>query len=224
MAKILIVEDDYDIAQLEKDYLNLNGHEVVVALDGEEGLKLALSAEFQLIMLDVMLPKLSGLEICSKIRDIINCPIIMVSAKTEDIDEIRALGLGADDYIEKPFSPSVLVAKVNAHLKQMKRLNKDEKLYCFDNIKINLKSRQVFKNDKEIVLKNKEYELLSFLIINNNTVYTKEDLYQKIWGQDALGDNATITVHINRLREKIEDVPSNPKHLCTVWGVGYCFK
>lgn len=224
MKRILIVEDDKDIASLERDYLELNNYEVYCAYDGQDGYQMIKDESFDLILLDVMLPRMSGLEICKKIRPLIKTPIIMVSAKTEDIDEIRALGLGADDYVEKPFSPSVLVAKINAHLKQVERYGQNQNLFQIDDITINLKSHQVFKKGKEVMLKNKEYELLSFMMLNYNTVYSKEELYQKIWGQEALGDNATITVHINRLREKIEEIPSKPKHLCTVWGAGYCFK
>lgn len=225
MEKILIIEDDYDIASLEKDYLTLNNYSIDIENDGYLGYQKALNGNYDLIILDLMLPSMSGLEICEKIRDILTCPIIMVTAKVTDIDKLKGFKNGATDYIEKPFSPSILVAKVKAHLDQIKRIKgKENEFIQSDNIMINIATHQVLKNNKEIFLKNKEFELLLFLMKNKNVVFSKEQLYEKIWGMDALGDNATITVHINRLRKKIEDDFSNPKHLCTICGVGYCFK
>lgn len=230
MKRILIIEDDQAIGEIERDYLELNQFEVELIADGQKGLDRALSGDFDLILLDVMLPSVDGFTICKTLRETLNIPILMVTAKQEDIDKIRGLGLGADDYIEKPFSPSILVARVKAHLAQYDRLTKaqgqalQEKEISIGNLRIQTGSHRVFVKDKEVHLKNKEYELLLFLIRNAELVFDKETLYERIWGLDAIGDVATVAVHINRLREKIEDNPSDPKHIETVWGVGYRFK
>jgi len=228
MKKILIIEDDPVIAGVEKDYLEVNGYDVTIAETGDSGLYVALNGQHDLILLDLMLPGIDGFTICKKLREKLDIPIIMVTAKQEDIDNIKGLNMGADDYITKPFSPNVLVAHVKANLAQYERLkqsggkNTDE--MTAGNIRIITGSRRVFVSDKEVDVKNKEYELLLFLMTNNDMVFSKEQLYERIWGYDALGDNATVTVHINRLREKVEDAPSQPKYIQTVWGVGYRFK
>ena len=228
MQKILIVEDDNDIASIERDFLIVNDFEVDISLDGFEGMKKGLSGDYDLILLDIMLPGITGFEICRRLRAKLDIPILMVTAKMDDIDKIRGLGLGADDYIEKPFSPSVLVAKVKANLAQYNRLKNSgkvkERLIECGAIAVNPLTHRVFVNGKEVDLKNKEYELLVFLMNNVDIVFSKERLYESIWGYDALGDNATVAVHINRLREKIESDPSNPKYIQTVWGAGYRFK
>lgn len=227
MERILIIEDDSDIAEIEKDYLSLGGYSVDIENDGKNGLTAALGKKYNLIILDLMLPTMNGWDICRTIRDKTDVPILMVTARVSDIDKIRGLGLGADDYIEKPFSPSVLVAKVKAHLASYKRLKQSaaptDDILTIGNITVNTLTHQVFKDGNEIDMKNKEYELLTFFMLNKGIVFGREDLYEKIWGMDALGDSATVTVHINRLREKLEDEPSKPKHILTVHGAGYRF-
>ena len=225
MSKILIVEDDIDISSIEADYLELSNFNVDIESDGLKGYEMALNNNYDLIILDVMLPNMNGFEICRSLREKMNIPILMVTARSNEIDIIRGLGYGADDYIEKPFSPSILVARVKAHLMGAKRRSSNITNFIeIDNIRLDIETHQVFKNNLEIKLKNKEFELLKYLMINRNHVYSKDELYEKIWGLDSLGDNATVTVHINRLREKLEDNPNNPKHLLTIWGVGYSFK
>lgn len=229
MKKILIIEDDSSIASIERDYLIANGYYVDIQMDGESGLKSALTGEYDLILLDIMLPKMDGFEICRKVRPHINVPILMVTAKKDDIDKIRGLGIGADDYISKPFSPSELVARVKSHISMFERLTsdnykKEEKEIIVGSIRINPNSRRAYVKDIEVELKNKEYELLLFLVTNADIVFSKETLYERIWGMDSYGDNATVAVHINRLREKIEQNPSFPNYIQTVWGAGYRFK
>ena len=227
MKKILIIEDDPQIAKIERDYLAVNDFEVDTASNGDVGIQAALIGGYDLILLDLMLPGADGFEVCKRLRGSLDTPIIMVTAKQEDIDTIRGLGTGADDYITKPFSPNVLVAHVKANIAQYERLKQtgykvsDE--ITAGAIKIQTGPRRVFVKDREVELKNKEYELLLFLMTNLNTVFGKDALYEKIWGFDALGDNATVAVHINRLREKIEDDPKEPKYIQTVWGAGYRF-
>lgn len=226
MAKILIIEDDNDIAQIEKDYLNINDFEVFIENDGVKGLNEALTGNYDLVLLDVMLPSMDGYEICKKIRESLDIPILMVSSKDEEISKIKSFGIGADDYIEKPFSPNELVMRVKANLSQYNRLKGERKpsKMKIGNVTVYTDSRRVTVFEKEIELKNKEYELLVFLMINADKVFSKEEIYEKIWGFDALGDLATVTVHINRLREKIEKNPSKPQYIETVWGAGYRFK
>lgn len=230
MKKILIVEDDESIAELERDYLEITGFETAIAQDGNKGLQLALSEDFDLILLDVMLPGKDGFKICEEIRSVKEIPILMVTAKKEDIYKIQGLGIGADDYIVKPFSPSELVARVNAHISRYERLTTMEKnndneksSIIIGRIKILLKARRVYVEDKEVKLANKEFELLMFLASNPNIVFSKDTLLDRIWGEESLGDTSTVTVHINRIREKIEIDSSNPEYIETVWGAGYRF-
>lgn len=228
MNKILIVEDEEAIADLEKDYLELSGFEVEVANDGETGLKKALEKDYSLFILDLMLPGVDGFEICRKIRDEKNTPIIMVSAKKDDIDKIRGLGLGADDYMTKPFSPSELVARVKAHLARYDRLTgsavSKNKLIEIRGLKIDTTARRVWINGKERTFTTKEFDLLTFLASHPNHVYTKEELFREIWDMESIGDIATVTVHIKKIREKVEMDTSNPQYIETIWGVGYRFK
>lgn len=228
MKKILIVEDDKEIAGIERDYLELAGFETAIAEEGTEGMRLALTGGFDLILLDVMLPGIDGFEICRRIRGLIDIPIMMVTARRSDIDKIRGLGFGADAYVEKPFSPSVLVAKVKAQLAQYERLRgaekeKDDAIRIGD-IVLNPSTHIVTVRGEEKKFPNKEFKLLEFLMINADYVFSREDLYTRIWGMDSLGNTATVPVHINRLREEIEEDPANPKHILTIWGVGYKFK
>ena len=227
MAKILIVEDDAAIAAIERDYLSVSGFEVEIAEDGNSGLRKGSTGAYDLILLDLMLPEMDGFEVCRRLREKTDIPILMVTARREDIDKIRGLGLGADDYIEKPFSPGVLVARVKANLNQYKRLTGREKEpseISLGGVRINTGTHRVFVDGKEIELKNKEYKLLLFLMLNVDLVFDRETLYEKVWGLDALGDNATVAVHINRLREKIDKDPAKPRYLETVWGAGYRFR
>lgn len=228
MKKVLIIEDDPQIAKIERDYLAVNNFEADIADAGDKGLQMALSNQYDLILLDLMLPGMDGFEVCQKLREALDIPIIMVTAKQEDIDTIQGLNMGADDYITKPFSPNVLIAHVKANIAQYERLHASG-MRVTDEIKsgeirIQTKSRRVFIRDKEMEFKNKEYELLLFLMTNMDMVFNKEAIYERVWGYDALGDNATVAVHIGRLREKIEIDPANPRYIQTVWGAGYRFK
>ena len=221
-------KDDIAIAEIERDYLEINGFEVKIETDGVSGMNTALKGGFQLVLLDLMLPEIDGFTVCRSLREHLDIPILMVTAKKEDIDKIRGLGLGADDYIVKPFSPGELVARVQAHIATYNRLKggiqEIQPEITVGAIRINPKSHRVFVKEREISLKNKEYELLLFLVTNANMVFDKETLYERIWGMDSVGDNATVAVHINRLREKIEDDPSDPHYIETVWGAGYRFR
>ena len=228
MSKILIVEDEEAIAELEKDYLELSGFEVQVANDGEKGLEKALNEDYDLYILDLMLPGIDGFDICRQIRDVKNTPIIMVSAKKDDIDKIRGLGLGADDYMTKPFSPSELVARVKAHLARYDRLTgsmmEANKVIEIRGLKIDTTARRVWVNGEERTFTTKEFDLLTFLAGHPNRVFTKEELFNKIWDMESLGDIATVTVHIKKIREKIEVNTAKPQYIETIWGVGYRFK
>ena len=228
MSKILIVEDEEAIADLEKDYLELSGFDVEIENDGTSGLERALSEEFDMYILDLMLPGTDGFEICKKIREKKNTPILMVSAKKDDIDKIRGLGLGADDYITKPFSPSELVARVKAHLARYERLigsnvQKND-IIEIRGIRIDKTARRVWVNDEEKQFTTKEFDLLTFLAENPNHVFTKDELFSKIWDMESIGDMATVTVHIKKSREKIEFNTAKPQYIETIWGVGYRFK
>lgn len=228
MSRILIVEDEVAIADLEKDYLELSGFEVEIENDGTKGLERALHEEFDLFILDLMLPGVDGFEICKKIRETKNTPILMVSAKKNDIDKIRGLGLGADDYVTKPFSPSELVARVKAHLARYERLigsnMPQNDIIEIRGIKIDKTARRVWVNGEEKQFTTKEFDLLTFLAENPNHVFTKEELFRKIWDMESIGDIATVTVHIKKIREKIEMNTNKPQYIETIWGVGYRFK
>ncbi|MBD5451810.1 MAG: response regulator transcription factor [Lachnospiraceae bacterium] len=228
MSKILIVEDEEAIAELEKDYLELNDFEVTIENNGDTGLAAALSEDFNLVILDLMLPGIDGFEICKRIREEKNVPILMVSAKKDDIDKIRGLGLGADDYLTKPFSPSELVARVKAHMSRYERLvgshSKDNDIIEIRGIRIDKTARRVFIDGEEKTFTTKEFDLLTFLAENPNHVFTKEEIFREIWDMDSIGDIATVTVHIKKIREKIETDTSKPQYIETIWGVGYRFK
>ena len=228
MSKILIIEDEEAIADLEKDYLELSGFEVEIAADGETGLKRALDEDFQLVILDLMLPGVDGFEICRQVREKKNTPIIMVSAKKDDIDKIRGLGLGADDYMTKPFSPSELVARVKAHLNRYQRLvnsnARENTVIEIRGLKIDKTARRVWVNGEEKNFTSREFDLLTFLAENPNHVFTKDELFRKIWDMESVGDIATVTVHIKKIREKIEMNTAKPQYIETIWGVGYRFK
>lgn len=228
MKKILIIEDENPIAELERDYLEIEGFEVVISNDGKEGLELALNEEFNLIILDIMLPSMNGYNVCREIREKKDVSIIMVSAKKEDIDKIRGIGLGADDYMTKPFSPQELVARVKGHIKRYETLTSksptSNKCLSISGMQIEPQSRRVYVDDKEVLLTNKEFDTLLLLAQNPNVVFSKTQLFEKIWGMDSFGDTTTVLVHIRRIREKIENEPSKPKYIETVWGAGYRFK
>lgn len=232
MSKILIIEDDINIAQLQRDYLEAHGFEVEIETRGDKGLERALDrtlgVSYDLIVLDLMLPGIDGFEVCRAIRSAKDTPILMVSAKKEDIDKIRGLGLGADDYMTKPFSPSELVARVNAHISRYRRLTGQEsgknKILEIRGLAIDPVSRRVHVNGKEVVLTTKEFDLLLYFASNPNRVFTKEELFEKVWGLDSQGNITTVTVHIRKLREKIEVDPANPQYIETIWGVGYRFE
>ena len=230
MSRILIIEDESDIADLEKDYLEMSDYEVDVRSTGREGLEAAKTKTYDLIVLDLMLPEMDGFEVCKEIRKEINIPIIMVSAKKDDIDKIRGLGLGADDYMTKPFSPSELVARVKAHLSRYDRLVSAGQQKTHNDIieirglRIDKTARRVFIEGEEKPFTTKEFDLLTFLAENPNHVFTKEELFRKIWDMESIGDIATVTVHIKKIREKIEKDNANPDYIETIWGVGYRFK
>ena len=228
MSRILIVEDEQAIAELERDYLELSGFDVEVANDGQTGLHKSLTEDYDLIILDLMLPEVDGFEICRQVRAEKNTPIIMVSAKKDDIDKIRGLGLGADDYMTKPFSPSELVARVKAHMARYERLVgssvEENKVIEIRGIKIDTTARRVWINGEEKSFTTKEFDLLTFLASHPNHVYTKDELFSEIWDMESIGDIATVTVHIKKIREKIEFDTSKPQYIETIWGVGYRFK
>ena len=228
MSKILIIVDEVAIADLERDYLEISGYEVEVENDGIKGLDRALNEEFDLYILDLMLPGIDGFEICKQIREKKNTPILMVSAKKDDIDKIRGLGLGADDYVTKPFSPSELVARVKAHMARYERLIGstvvENDIIEIRGIKIDKTARRVWINGEEKQFTTKEFDLLTFLAENPNHVFTKEELFREIWDMESIGDIATVTVHIKKIREKIELNTAKPQYIETLWGVGYRFK
>ena len=228
MSRILIIEDEEAIAELEKDYLELSGFDVEIEVEGTRGLDRSLMEDFDLVILDLMLPGVDGFEICRQLREVKNTPIIMVSAKKDDIDKIRGLGLGADDYMTKPFSPSELVARVKAHLTRYERLVsstvRENAVIEIRGIKIDKTARRVWVNGEEKNFTSKEFDLLTFLAENPNHVFTKEELFRRIWDMDSVGDIATVTVHIKKIREKIEFNSTKPQYIETIWGVGYRFK
>ncbi|MHC1723157.1 MAG: response regulator transcription factor [Aminipila sp.] len=229
--RILVIEDDKSIAELERDYLEINGYECDIAYDGTTGLDMALKNEYALVILDIMLPGIDGFELCAKFRDQSDTPVIILSAKKDDIDKVRGLGLGADDYMTKPFSPNELMARVKSHITRYDRLTGNGGSKVMQNrtlkvrgLEIDKDSRRVFVNDEEKIMPAKEYDLLLFLAENPNRVFSKEHIFDRIWGMDAIGDVSTVTVHVRRLREKIELDMDNLQYIETVWGVGYRFK
>lgn len=226
MKKILIIEDDINIAELERDYLKLNGYETDIVLDGAQGLQKAVSGVYDVIVVDLMLPNKDGFEIIKEVRKKLEIPIIVVSARSDDIDKIRGLDYGADDYLTKPFSPAELTARIKSHVKRYERLKGNKTSPESINLKgleINLASHKVFVNGKEVMMTAKEYELLVFLASNPNIVFSKEHIFDTIWGSDYYGDTATVAVHIQKIRRKIEKDPSNPEMIETLWGTGYRF-
>ena len=227
MKRILIIEDDQGIAELERDYLEANGFSADIAVDGKTGEKKALEDAYDLILLDIMLPGRDGFQICRTIRETKDIPILMVSARQEDIDKIRGLGLGADDYIVKPFSPNELVARVKGHLARSEQLTSREvhrDVLHYGDLEIDESGHRVFVKEKEVTLPNKEFELLLFFAKNPGIVFNKETLFDRVWGSEALGETATVSVHVNRIREKIEEDTANPRYIETVWGAGYRFR
>mgnify|MGYP001046268416 CR=1 FL=1 len=226
MKRILIIEDDQNIAELEGDYLQLNGYETEIARDGAEGLKLALTGRFQVVIVDLMLPGKDGYQITKEIRAKFEIPVLIVSAKNEDIDKIRGLGLGADDYLTKPFSPAELVARVKSHISRYERLkgkNTSSEVIQHRGLEIDTAAHKVFVNGKEVAMTTREYGLLVFFAANPNIVFSKEHIFETIWGDDYFGDSATVAVHIQKIRKKIERDPSNPEFIETLWGTGYRF-
>lgn len=230
---VLIIEDEEAIAELERDYLEQAGYHVEIAGDGDSGLQRALDEEFSLIILDLMLPGTDGFEVCRLIREKKNIPILMVSAKKDDLDKVRGLGFGADDYITKPFSPSELTARVKAHLARYERLvgsavqgrtEQQNRIVEIRGLRIDKDARRVYVNGVEKIMTNKEFDLLTYLAERPNRVFTKDELFREIWDMEAVGDVATVTVHIKKIREKIEASTSNPQYIETIWGVGYRFK
>lgn len=229
MKRILIIEDDKSIAELERDYLEANSYEVNMIATGVAGLKEALNGTYDLILLDLMLPEMDGFAICRGIREQKDTPVLMVSARRDDIDKIRGLGLGADDYMVKPFSPSELVARVKAHIARYERLTvkgemPQHHIISINGLEIDLDARRIDVNHTEVSLTNKEFDLLAFLAENPNIVFSKDTLFDRIWGMDSMGETSTVTVHINRIREKIEPDTANPQYIETVWGAGYRFR
>ena len=229
MKKILIVEDDMAIAGLERDYLVLSGYEVDIATTGTEGLFQALANDYSLILLDIMLPGSDGFSICKRIREKKEVPILFVSAKKESYDKIQGFGLGADDYIVKPFDPAELVARVKAHIVRFEKLTslepgRHKTVIDYGNLKIDEEARLVYKNGREINFTSKEFDILLLLMKNPNVVFSRDQIYDNVWGMDSYGDTATVTVHLNRIREKIEDDSNASKYLQTIWGAGYRFR
>lgn len=225
MTRLLIAEDDLEIAMLERDYLEMEGYEVTVVDNGQQAVTQALKGDYSLLLLDLMLPGCSGYDVCRLIRDRIDVPILMVTARTESVDKIRGLGLGADDYIAKPFDPAELVARVKAHLNRYARLTGggqgEPEVLDLGRVQILPRSWRVLKDGQEVKMPNREFALLKFLAEHPNTVFSKEKLFETIWGYEYVGDSATVTVHIGRIRDKVEDDPAHPKLIETVWGAGY---
>lgn len=229
MKRILIAEDDLEIAELERDYLEMNGFASDIAPDGQQALEMGLNGDYALILLDIMLPRLDGYEVCKRLREKLDIPILMVTAKGESADKILGLGLGADDYIPKPFDPAELVARIKSHINRYERLKgpgavssgKNDEIRIGDALVIHPKNWKVFKNGQELRLPNREFEILVFLAQNPNKVFSREQLFERIWGIGYISDSATVTVHIGRIREKIEEDPQNPRIIETIWGAGY---
>ncbi|MBM7554230.1 response regulator transcription factor [Thalassobacillus pellis] len=227
MAKILIIEDERSIAELERDYLEVNGYTSDIATNGNTGMELARKNKYDLILLDLMLPGTDGYELCRKLRKLLDIPILMVTAKKEDIDKIKGFERGADDYIVKPFNPGELVARVKAHLARYERLvnrQSEPEDIRINGLHIDLISRRVYVNGTEKVMTAKEFDLLLLLATHPDRVFTRDELFERIWGFDSMGDMTTVTVHIRKIREKLEEDSSAPDLIETVWGVGYRLK
>ncbi|HHX61408.1 MAG TPA: response regulator transcription factor [Epulopiscium sp.] len=226
MKRILIIEDDKSISEIQKDYLEMSGYQVVCAFDGNSGLECIKNEDFDLIILDLMLPKKDGFDILREISATKEMPVLIVSAKSDEIFKIKGLNLGADDYITKPFGMGELVARVNSHIKTYERFKHtpNTKLITVESLSINKQDRRVYIDDLEVFLTQKEFDLLLFLVENPNRVYNKEDLFERVWGYDSLSNASTITVHIARIREKIEANTEGRQYIETVWGAGYRFK
>ncbi len=227
MKQILIIEDDLNIAEMERDYLQLNGYKAEIVQDGELGLKMALQGIYDVIIVDLMLPGKDGYEITREVRKKYEIPIIVVSARSEDIDKIRGLDYGADDYLTKPFSPSELTARIKSHINRYERLkgsSSTPETIVRGGLEIFTSSHRVFVNGKEIQMTTKEYSILVLLATNPNIVFTKEHIFDRVWGDEYCGDTATVPVHIQKIRKKIEKDPSNPEYIETLWGTGYRFK
>ena len=226
--KVLIIEDDLSIAELERDYLEVSDLEADIAQDGLQGLEMVDKTQYDLIILDVMLPVMDGFEVLKRLREKVNVPIMMVTARKEDVDKILGLGLGADDYITKPFSPFELVARVKAHIASVDRLTADKgslkNVVEIRGLKIDKGARRVFVDGEEKILTGKEFDLLLFLAEHPNHVYTKDELFKEVWEMDPMGDTSSVTVYIKKIREKIEADPSKPQYIETIWGVGYRFR
>ena len=222
--RILIIEDEAALASLLSDYLRADGFEAEARADGPSGLEAALSRSFDLVLLDLMLPGLDGFEVCRRLRAANDVPVLILSARREDGDKIRGLGLGADDYVVKPFSPAELVARVKSHLARYERLTgraRADRWISDGGLEVNVEARRVRKNEVEVGLTAKEFDLLLLFIRNPDRAFSREEIYSRIWGDDLYVDPSNIAVHIRRLREKIEDDPSRPRRVETVWGVGY---
>lgn len=226
MNKVLIIEDDTNILELERDYLEASGYEVSVAVSGDEGLKMAIEGDCDIILLDIMLPNVDGFEICRLVREEKNIPIILVSAKKSELDKIDGLGFGADDYIVKPFSPRELVARVKAHLTRYERLTNgtQKSTITFENLRLCKESGEAFFNNVNLNLTKKEFEVLWLMVSKPDKVFTKNDLFERVWGYDSLGDTSTLTVHINRLRDKLKEISPDTDYIKTIWGRGYRLK
>ncbi|MGB8453310.1 MAG: response regulator transcription factor [Anaerocolumna sp.] len=224
--KVLVVDDEKLIVKGIRFSLEQDGMEVDCAYDGEEALEAAKKKEYDVILLDVMLPKITGFEVCQQIREFSSMPIIMLTAKGDDMDKILGLEYGADDYITKPFNILEVKARIKAIMRRSAKKNADNqaKVIKFEELRIDCESRRVYVSNKEVNLTAKEFDLLELLIFNPNKVYSRENLLNIVWGYDYPGDVRTVDVHIRRLREKIEDNPSEPKYIHTKWGVGYFFQ
>ena len=225
MSRILIVEDELDLANIIKDYLEKELYEVEICSQGDEAIEIFDKFKPSLVILDLMLPGMNGYEICQNIRIKSTIPILILSAKIDEFDKVKGLNLGADDYITKPFRPRELLARVNAQLRRSQVFNKENlEIIEIENIRIYTKEYKVEKDGRDLDLSRNEFELLMFLSKNPRQVFSREQLYDRIWGFDSYGDLNTVTVTINRLCQKIEDNPKNPKYILTVWGVGYKFE
>lgn len=226
--KILIVEDEESIAELEKDYLEINGFEVVIETEGTSALKRTDEEEFDMFILDLMLPGIDGFEICKNIREKSDKPVLMVSAKKDDIDKIRGLGLGADDYVTKPFSVTEVLARIKANIRrntqytaQTAKEETEASVFRIGQLVLNTEDFTLYKNGQRVEVTAKEFEILLLFMKHPKKVYTKEQLYTLVWKDAYIGDENAVNVHISRLRNKIEDHPRKPQYIVTVWGIGY---